>query len=85
MENNLRQSLELFARFPIIVAYAYQAKKHFYDKEIEIGKIGYSDDESLQILSEILFVRYGKKSIKVMTDETVYSQISEKLSEAIEK
>lgn len=33
MENNLRQSLELFARFPIIVAYAYQAKKHFYDKE----------------------------------------------------
>lgn len=33
LENNLRQSLELFARFPIIVAYAYQAKKHFYDKE----------------------------------------------------
>ena len=33
LENNLRQSLELFARFPIIVAYAYQAKKHFHDKE----------------------------------------------------
>lgn len=33
MENNLRQSLELFARFPVIVAYAYQAKKHSYDKE----------------------------------------------------
>ncbi len=33
IENNLRQSIELFARFPIIVAYAYQAKKHFYDKE----------------------------------------------------
>lgn len=33
VENNLRQSLELFARFPIIVSYAYQAKKHFYDKE----------------------------------------------------
>ena len=33
LENNLRQSIELFARFPIIVAYAYQAKKHFYDKE----------------------------------------------------
>ena len=33
IENNLRQSLELFARFPIIIAYAYQAKKHFYDKE----------------------------------------------------
>ncbi len=33
IQNNLRQSIELFARFPIIVAYAYQAKKHFYDKE----------------------------------------------------
>lgn len=33
LENNLRQSLELFSRFPIIVSYAYQAKKHFYDKE----------------------------------------------------
>ena len=33
LENNLKQSLLLFARFPIIVAYAYQAKKHFYDKE----------------------------------------------------
>lgn len=60
-------------------------ESYSYNVEIEIGKIGYSDDESLYILSEILFVRYGKKSIKVMTDETVYSQISEKLSEAIEK
>ena len=33
LENNLKQSLLLFARFPIIVAYAYQAKKHFYGKE----------------------------------------------------
>ena len=33
VENNLRQSIELFARFPIIVSYAYQAKKHFHDKE----------------------------------------------------
>ncbi len=33
LANNMRQSIELFARFPIIVAYAYQAKKHYYDKE----------------------------------------------------
>ena len=33
LENNLRQSIDLFARFPIISAYAYQAKKHFHDKE----------------------------------------------------
>ena len=33
LENNLRQSLDLFARFPIISAYAYQAKKHFHDKD----------------------------------------------------
>ena len=33
LENNLRQSLQLFARFPIITAYAYQTKKHFHDQE----------------------------------------------------
>lgn len=33
LENNLRQSVQLLARFPIITAYAYQAKKHFHDKE----------------------------------------------------
>lgn len=33
LENNLRQSIELISKFPTIVAYAYQAKKHFYDKE----------------------------------------------------
>ena len=33
LENNLRQSLQLFARFPIITAYAYQTKKHFHNQE----------------------------------------------------
>ena len=33
LENNLKQSLQLFARFPIITAYAYQTKKHFHDQE----------------------------------------------------
>jgi citrate synthase len=32
-ENVLRQSLELIARFPTIVAYSYMAKKHYYDHE----------------------------------------------------
>jgi citrate synthase len=32
-ENVLRQCIELIARFPIIVAYAYMAKKHYYDHE----------------------------------------------------
>jgi citrate synthase len=32
-ENVLRQCIELIARFPTIVAYAYMAKKHYYDNE----------------------------------------------------
>ncbi len=31
--NLLRQSVELTARFPAMVAYAYQAKKHYYDHD----------------------------------------------------
>lgn len=33
LENILRQSLELIAHFPVIVAYAYQAKRHYYHGE----------------------------------------------------
>jgi citrate synthase len=29
----LRQCIELIARFPVIVAYAYRVKKHYFDKE----------------------------------------------------
>ncbi|MDR2746757.1 MAG: citrate/2-methylcitrate synthase [Treponema sp.] len=32
-ENVLRQCLELIGRFPTIVAYAYRAKKHYFDQE----------------------------------------------------
>jgi citrate synthase len=32
-ENVLRQCIELIARFPTIAAYAYMAKKHYYDHE----------------------------------------------------
>ncbi|QUH27445.1 citrate/2-methylcitrate synthase [Vallitalea guaymasensis] len=31
IENMLRQCIELIARFPILVAYAFQAKSHYYD------------------------------------------------------
>jgi citrate synthase len=32
IENVLRQCLELIARFPVIVAYAYRAKRHYFNK-----------------------------------------------------
>ena len=32
-ENVLRQCLELIGRFPTMAAYAYMAKKHYYDRE----------------------------------------------------
>ena len=33
VRNVLRQSIELIARFPSVVAYAYQAKRHFFHEE----------------------------------------------------
>jgi len=33
VRNILRQSIELIAQFPTIVAYAYQAKRHYFHKE----------------------------------------------------
>jgi len=33
VRNTLRQTIELIARFPTIVAYAYQAKRHYFDNE----------------------------------------------------
>ncbi|MDG5814568.1 citrate/2-methylcitrate synthase [Chitinispirillales bacterium ANBcel5] len=39
IENVLRQSIELIARFPTLVSYAYQAKCHYYDgKSLVIHK-----------------------------------------------
>lgn len=59
-------------------------ESYSYNVEIEIGKVGFSEDESMYILTEILFVRYGKRDIKVMPNENVYDKISELLNEAIE-
>lgn len=33
VENMMRQSIELVARFPIIAAYAYVVKRHYYDND----------------------------------------------------
>jgi len=33
LENLMRQGIELVARFPMLLAYAYQAKRHFYDRD----------------------------------------------------
>jgi citrate synthase len=33
VKNVLRQSIELIARFPTIIAYAYQAKRHYFNNE----------------------------------------------------
>lgn len=32
-KNVIRQSMEMIARFPVIIAHAYQAKKHYFDGE----------------------------------------------------
>jgi citrate synthase len=40
IKNNLRQGLELIARFPTMTAYAYQAKSHYHDgKSLFIHKV----------------------------------------------
>jgi citrate synthase len=49
-ENVLRQCIELIARFPTIVAYAYMAKKHYYDHEsliIHLPPPGFQSAESI--------------------------------------
>jgi citrate synthase len=33
IENVLRQSIELIARFPVLISYAYMAKRHYVDNE----------------------------------------------------
>ncbi len=59
-------------------------ESYSYNVEIEIGD-AYSSEESVYILSEILYVRYGKMDIKVMPNENVYDKISGFLNIAIEK
>lgn len=78
----------------IKAAYSYVVENSTYDKrpdksysfvvEIEMGKIGSPDDESEFIITELLFVRYGKNTIKVIPkDEKIYSEISQKVGEFV--
>ncbi|MDR1838754.1 MAG: citrate/2-methylcitrate synthase [Treponema sp.] len=49
-ENVLRQCIELIARFPIIAAYSYMSKKHYFDNEslvIHLPDPSYSTAETL--------------------------------------
>jgi citrate synthase len=50
-ENILRQCLELIARFPVIIAYAYMAKKHYFDDE---SLIIHRPDPTLQTAETLL-------------------------------
>ena len=48
--NVLRQSVDLIARFPVMVAYAFQAKRHYFDSEslyIHAPQAGLSTAENL--------------------------------------
>ncbi|MFP4510348.1 MAG: citrate/2-methylcitrate synthase [Spirochaetaceae bacterium] len=48
--NVLRQSIDLIARFPVMVAYAFQAKRHYFDNEslyIHAPQPGLSTAENL--------------------------------------
>ena len=63
IENLLRQSVELIARFPIIVANAYAAKKHYFDGESLFIHV---PDESLSVAENFLsMLRPNRKYTKL--------------------
>ena len=63
MENLLRQSVELIARFPIIVANAYAAKKHYFDGESLYIHV---PDENLSVAENFLsMLRPNRKYTKL--------------------
>ena len=53
IENLLRQSVELIGRFPVIVANAYAAKRHYYDGDSLFIHV---PDESLSIAENFLSI-----------------------------
>ncbi|MBQ7296351.1 MAG: hypothetical protein IJW86_10550 [Clostridia bacterium] len=74
--------------------YSYEIENRTYDKrpdesysfvvKIEMGKIGCSEDDKLYIISELLFVRYGVASVKVIEkDGNIYNEISQKVGEFV--
>ena len=92
--NNNKLKAEASNRF-IRAIYTYETKSgeyksrpkesYGYNVEIEIGQFGVSEDERLYIITELLFVRYSKKCVKVIPDENAFDEIAQKINEAIEK
>lgn len=67
LQNILRQSFELIARFPIIIAQAYQSKAHYYDKK---SLFIHSSDPKLSIAQNFL---------RLMRSDTEYTDEEAKL------
>lgn len=68
MGNLFRQSLELIARFPTLIAYAYSAKRHYYDKK---SLVLHNPDPSLSIAENFLYMirpdhKYTKTEARVL-------------------
>ncbi len=68
MGNLFRQSLELIARFPTLIAYAYAAKRHYYDKK---SLVLHNPDPSLSIAENFLYMirpdhKYTKTEARVL-------------------
>ena len=74
--------------------YSYEIENRTYEKrpdnsysfvvEIEMGKIGCSEDDKLYIVSELLFIKYGVSSVKVIAkDEKTYNEISQKVGDFV--
>jgi citrate synthase len=53
-ENVLRQCLELIGRFPTIVAYAYMAKKHYFDHESLVIHLPESSNSTAETLLSLI-------------------------------
>lgn len=62
----LRQSISLIARFPTMAAYAYQAKRHYYDNK---SLFIHSTDADLSTAENFLrLIRYNKDYTKLEAD-----------------
>ncbi len=66
LENLIRQSVELIARFPMLLTYAYQTKRHFFDRDslyLHFPKDNQSTAESI--------LRTLRKDKKFTKDEAI--------------
>jgi len=66
VKNVLRQSVELIARFPVMVAYAYQAKRHYHD---EGSLVIHTPDPKLNTAENLLLMIRGPKNYSKLEAE----------------